>query len=118
VRGAEPGDVLEVRILDIHARRGGNSSFPGRAFGSNAAARFYALDAQPSAEGSACARAVYNFRRTPQRDPLGVMHPSLDYPGVPVDHPTVVENHGILMNVRIPVRPHFGLIAVAPGSMA
>jgi acetamidase/formamidase len=33
---------------------------------------------------------------------------------VPVDHSTVVENHGILKDVKIPVRPHFGLIAVAP----
>jgi acetamidase/formamidase len=33
---------------------------------------------------------------------------------VPVDHALVEENHGILKGVRIPVRPHFGVIAVAP----
>ena len=133
VRGAEPGDVLEVRILDIHARRCANPAFAGRAFGSNAAAwwgfhyrelltepkpreviTIYELDAELTDNGSACARAVYNFHWTPQRDPFGVMHPTIDYPGVPVDHSTVVENHGILKNVKIPVRPHFGLIAVAP----
>ena len=30
VRGAEPGDVLEVRIIDIHARRCANPDFLGR----------------------------------------------------------------------------------------
>jgi acetamidase/formamidase/AraC-like DNA-binding protein len=133
VRGAEPGDVLEVRILDIHARRCANPQFAGRVFGSNAAAwwgfhyrelltepkprevvTIYELDAELTDSGAACARAVYNFRWTPQRDPFGVMHPTIDYPGVPVDHSTVVENHGILKDVKIPVRPHFGLIAVAP----
>jgi len=133
VRGAEPGDVLEVRILDIHPRRCANPKFAGRAFGSNAAAwwgfhyrelltepkprevvTIYELDANPTAGETACARAVYNFRWTPQRDPFGVMHPTIDYPGVPVDHSTVVENHDILKNVQIPVRPHFGVVTVAP----
>jgi acetamidase/formamidase/AraC-like DNA-binding protein len=133
VRGAEPGDVLEVRILDIHPRRCANPKFAGRAFGSNAAAwwgfhyrelltepkprevvTIYELDADATAGETACARAVYNFRWTPQRDPFGVMHPTIDYPGVPVDHSTVVENHDILKNVKIPVRPHFGVISVAP----
>ena len=141
VRGAQPGDVLEVRILDIHPRRCANPRFPGRAFGSNAAAwwgfhyrelltepkprevvTIYELDATDadsrgngnSNGETACARAVYNFRWTPQRDPFGVLHPTIDYPGVPVDHTTVVENHNILKNVKIPVRPHFGVITVAP----
>jgi len=133
VRGAEPGDVLEVRILDIHPSRCANPKFAGRAFGSNAAAwwgfhyrelltepkprevvTIYELDADATAGETACARAVYNFRWTPQRDPYGVMHPTIDYPGVPVDHSTVVENHNILKNVQIPVRPHFGVITVAP----
>jgi acetamidase/formamidase/AraC-like DNA-binding protein len=133
VRGAEPGDVLEVRIIDIRPRRCANPKFAGRAFGSNAAAwwgfhyrelltepkprevvTIYELDAEATAGEAACARAVYNFRWTPQRDPFGVLHPTIDYPGVPVDHSTVVENHDILKNVRIPVRPHFGVITVAP----
>lgn len=133
IRGAEPGDVLEVRILDVRARRCANPHFDGRAFGSNAAAwwgfhyrelltepkpreviTIYELDAERPQDGPAYARAVYNYRWTPQRDPYGVVHPTIDYPGVPVDHSTVVENHDILKNVKIPVRPHFGLIAVAP----
>jgi len=32
----------------------------------------------------------------PQTDPFGVVHRIIDYPGVPVDHALVEENHGIL----------------------
>ena len=38
VSGAEPGDVLEVRIIDVRPRGSRNPAFAGRAFGSNAAA--------------------------------------------------------------------------------
>ena len=40
VRGAEPGDVLEVRILDVKPRPSANPAFKGLAFGSNAAANW------------------------------------------------------------------------------
>jgi len=74
----------------------------------------YEIDAAATAGETAYARAVYNFRWTPQRDPFGVMHPTIDYPGLRVDHSTVVENHDILKNVKIPVRQHFGVVTVAP----
>nr|WP_074773535.1 acetamidase/formamidase family protein [Paraburkholderia fungorum] len=131
VRGAEPGDVLEVRILDVYPRRCANPHFAGKVFGSNAAAwwgfhyrelltepkprevvTIYELDEEDRSR--TFARAVYNYRWVPQRDPFGVMHETIDYPGVPVDHATVNKQFGILKDVRIPVRPHFGLIAVAP----
>jgi acetamidase/formamidase len=130
VRDAEPGDILEVRIVDIGLRGSRNPAFAGRAFGSNAAAwwgfhyhdlltepkpreviTIYELDATG---GGNWARAIYNFRWVPQTDPSGVVHGTIDYPGVPVDHALVEENHGVLAGVRIPVRPHFGVIAVAP----
>ena len=130
VQGAEPGDVLEVRILDLAPRLAANARYEGRAFGSNAAAwwgfhyddlleepkprevvTIYEVDCQP---GHACAHAVYNFRWTPQTDPNGVLHPTIDYPGVPIDRSAIVENHGVLQGVKIPVRPHFGVIALAP----
>ena len=38
VKGAKPGRVLEVRILDVHPRPCCNPAFSGRTFGSNAAA--------------------------------------------------------------------------------
>lgn len=133
VRGAEPGDVLEVRIVHTRPRRCANPTFSGRAFGSNAATwwgmhyrelltepkprevvTIYEIDQDLEKNASASARAVYNYRWTPQRDPFGVVHKTIDYPGVPVDHTTVVKNFDILKNVKIPVRPHFGVIGVAP----
>ena len=130
VKGAEPGDVLEVRILDVKPRPSALPSAKGKAFGSNAAAwwgfhfndqieepkkreviTLYEVDATGERNW---ARALYNFRWTPQTDPFGVVHPTIDYPGVPVDHTTIDENWGILKNVRIPIRPHFGVIGLAP----
>jgi acetamidase/formamidase len=130
VRGAEPGDILEVRIVDVKPRPSANPKYAGKAFGSNAAAwwgfhyndlltepkprevvTIYEIDAQGERNW---AQAVYNFRWVPQTDPFGVVHKTIDYPGVPVDHSLVTENHGILKNVRVPIRPHFGVIALAP----
>ncbi len=130
VRGAEPGDVLEVRILDVKPRPSANPKYAGRSFGSNAAAwwgfhykellteprpreviTIYEIDTRGE---RSWASAVYNFRWTPQTDPFGVVHKTIDYPGVPVDHKTVEEKHGVLKNVRIPLRPHFGVLGVAP----
>jgi acetamidase/formamidase len=130
VRGAEPGDILEVRIIDVKPRPCANPAYAGKSFGSNAAAwwgfHYKELITEPKPR-EVCtiyeidttgqrnwAQAVYNFRWTPQTDPFGVVHNTIDYPGVPVDHKTVQENHGILKNVRIPIRPHFGVMGVAP----
>jgi acetamidase/formamidase/AraC-like DNA-binding protein len=127
VQGAEPGDILEVEILDIAARSSGK--FPGKAFASNASAwwgfqyhdlldqedrretvTIYEIDlADPSH-----ATALYSYEWTPQTDPFGVVHRTIDYPGVPVDHGTVSKRHGVLDGIRIPARPHFGFVAVAP----
>ena len=130
VRGAEPGDILEVRIVDVHPRPCANPKYKGKSFGSNAAAwwgfhykdlltepkpreviTIYEVDASGERNW---AQAVYNFQWTPQTDPFGVVHKIIDYPGVPVDHSTVKENHGILKNVRVPIRPHFGVLGLAP----
>lgn len=130
VKGAEPGDVLEVRILDVTPRPSANPKFSGKSFGSNAAAwwgfhyndmieepkkreviTIYEVDAMGERNW---AKAAYNFRWTPQTDPFGVVHSTIDYPGVPVDHSTVKENWGILKNVRVPIRPHFGTMGLAP----
>jgi acetamidase/formamidase/AraC-like DNA-binding protein len=130
VQGAKPGDILEVRILDLAPRLAANAKYEGRAFGSNAAAwwgfhyddlieepkpreviTIYEVDSHPE---KMCAHAVYNFRWTPQMDPSGVLHPTIDYPGVPIDRTSIVENHNVLQGIKIPVRPHFGVIALAP----
>jgi acetamidase/formamidase len=130
VKGAAPGDVLEVRILDVKPRPSGNPAHRGKSFGSNAAAwwgfhyndlieepkpreviTIYEVD--PSGDRD-WAKALYNYRWMPQTDPNGVVHKIIDYPGVPVDHHKIKENWGVLKNVRIPVRPHFGVIGLAP----
>jgi acetamidase/formamidase/AraC-like DNA-binding protein len=130
IKGAEPGDVIEVQIRDVHPRYCANPAHSGRAFGSNAATwwgfHYKELLTEPKArevitiyeidctKGAEVARAAYNFRWTPQRDPSGVLHPTIDYPGIPVDHTTIKKNYDILKNVRIPLRPHFGVLALAP----
>jgi acetamidase/formamidase len=130
VRGAEPGDVLEVRILDVRPRPASQPEFAGRAFGSNAAAwwgyhyndlltepkpreviTIYEIDATGE---RTWAEAVYSYRWVPQTDPSGVVHATIDYPGVPVDPRSTDRKFDVLKGVRIPIRPHFGVIAVAP----
>jgi acetamidase/formamidase len=130
VRGAQPGDVLEVRIIDTKFRPSQHPDHKGKTFGSNAAANWgfhykdlitgekprevvtiYEVDASGARNW---ARAVYNFKWAPQTDPDGIVHPTIDYPGVPVDHSTIKKNTDVLKGVRVPIRPHFGVIAVAP----
>ncbi|HUC17588.1 MAG TPA: acetamidase/formamidase family protein [Acetobacteraceae bacterium] len=131
VEEARPGDVLEIEILDMLPRPSRAAEFAGRSFGSNAAVwwgRHYdeLLSAPRPREvitlyeirrrggGQACAHAVYSFRWTPQRDPFGVLHETIDYPGVPVDPATIAPQHNVLAGVQIPVRLHFGTIGLAP----
>ena len=130
VKGAEPGDVLEVRILDVAPRPCVNPEHVGKAFGSNAAAwwgyqykdlltepkpreviTIYELDASGDKNW---AKAVYNYQWVPQTDPFGVVHKIIDYPGVHVDHSKIKKNYGVLKNIRVPIRPHFGVVALAP----
>ncbi|MBE9139204.1 acetamidase/formamidase family protein [Nodosilinea sp. LEGE 07088] len=130
VNGAEPGDVLEVKILDVAPRPSGNPEYEGRTFGSNAAAwwgfhyndmveapnpreviTIYELDATETED---YATALYNFRWMPQTDPYGVVHEIIDYPGVPVDPDTIDKNYEVLEGVKVPIRPHFGVIGLAP----
>jgi len=130
VKGAEPGDILEVRILDVKPRPSANPKFPGKTFGSNAAAwwgfhykdlieepkpreviTIYEVDTSGAHD---YAKALYNFRWTPQTDPFGKVHKTIDYPGVPVDHKKVKENWGVLKNIHVPIRPHFGTMGLAP----
>jgi len=129
VRDAQPGDVLEVRILDIVPRPSRNPKFSGRTFGSSVAAwwgyHYGELLSTPSLHEDVTiyeivmgdnphARAVYSYRWEPQTDPFGVVHRTYDYPGVPVDAGRVRRRHAVLDGIRLPLRPHFGVIAVAP----
>lgn len=128
--GAEPGDVVELRIVDVALRPSANPRFEGKAFGSNAAAwwgfhyddflteprprevvTIYELETE---NAGVFARPLYSYRWTPQGDPFGVMHATMDYPGVRVDPATVQKCVPTLKNLRIPARLHFGFIALAP----
>jgi len=130
VCGAEPGDILEVRILDMYPRPSGNPKYKGKTFGSNAAAwwgfhykeliedpkpreviTIYEIDNTGQRDW---AKAAYNYRWVPQTDPFGVVHKIIDYPGVPVDHATITKNTNIMKGVRVPIRLHFGTMGVAP----
>ncbi len=129
VEGAEPGDVLEVRILDVRPRPSCNHCYAGRCFGSNAAAswgfHYRDLIEEPKprevvtifeldTSGEPFAKAVYNYVWTPQTDPDGVVHANIDYPGVRVDHMLVKKREDILRNVKVPARLHFGTMGLAP----
>jgi acetamidase/formamidase/AraC-like DNA-binding protein len=136
VKAAQPGDVLEVRILDIVPRPSQNPDFEGRVFGSSVAAwwgyHYDELLAEPKSREAVTiyevlcaehdgghneepfARALYSYRWEPQIDPSGVLHTTYDYPGVPVVPGSVKRRHNVLDGIRIPLRPHFGVIAVAP----
>ena len=129
VEGAEPGDILEVEILDIRPRPSGNSLHAGKAFASNVSAwwgyqykdmiaggdlhetvTIFEIDV----DAPSVARPLYSYRWTPQTDPSGVIHATIDYPGVRVDHATVRKHDGILAGIEVPARMHFGFVGVAP----
>jgi acetamidase/formamidase/AraC-like DNA-binding protein len=134
VRDAQPGDVLEVRILDIVPRPSRNPDFEGQVFGSSVAAwwgyHYNEMLAEPKLReavtiyeifadgegdhGESYARALYSYRWEPQTDPFGVVHNTYDYPGVPIAPDTVKRRHNVLDGICIPLRLHFGVIAVAP----
>ena len=130
VKDAEPGDVIEVRIDDMTPRPSRSPGYEGRCFGSNVAAwwgyHYGELIEEPKprenvtiyeifADGDeGYAQALYAYRWSPQLDPFGVLHRTYDYPGVPVDKSKVEVCSDSLSGVRIPLRPHFGVIALAP----
>jgi acetamidase/formamidase/AraC-like DNA-binding protein len=136
VKDAQPGDVLEVRIIDIVPRASRNPDFKGQVFGSSVAAwwgyHYNELLAEPKPreavtiyeicfagrqgdhDATPHARALYSYRWEPQTDPFGVVHATYDYPGVPVVPGSAKRRHNVLDGIRIPLRLHFGVIAVAP----
>jgi acetamidase/formamidase/AraC-like DNA-binding protein len=133
VKDAQPGDVLEVRILDIVPRPSRHPQFEGRVFGSSVAAwwgyHYNEFLGGPKPRETvtiyeifdSCetphARAIYSYRWEPQTDPSGVIHTTYDYPGVPVAPGSVKRRHVVLDGISIPLRPHFGVIALAPREM-
>lgn len=131
VEAAMPGDLVEVRILDLKPRPSGNPRFSRKCFGSNAATYWgfhyedllteprpreviTIYEVEASGAHAPKAHAVYSYRWMPQVDPSGKRHTRYDYPGVPVDPVTIERNYDVLRDVEVPIRPHFGVIALAP----
>jgi acetamidase/formamidase len=130
VRDAQPGDILEVRILDMYPRPSGNPAFRNKTFGTNLAAnwgfQYHDLIEDPkprevatiyeidSTGGSDWARPIYNYRWGPFTDPNGIEHTTYNYPGLVVDPKRYNPREGILKGVRVPIRPHFGTLGLAP----
>jgi acetamidase/formamidase/AraC-like DNA-binding protein len=129
VEGAEPGDWLTVTVLQARPRPCADPAFAGRAFASSAAAwwgyQYGDLTSRPARReavtiyetdaegGDGWATPVHSFRWTPQTDPFGVVHSIMDYPGVIVD-PATVRPVPATPGLRVPMRPHFGFVGVAP----
>jgi len=105
VDGAEPGDTLEVRILGVE---------PRLPFGTNLAAwwgglyddfrkeriTIYRIDA---ASGWARAAFAFDYQASPRYDAPGTI--------ITPDH---TSREAALTNVTIPLRPHLGVMGVAP----
>ena len=114
VRGAEPGDTLAVRIISMR---------PRLPYGSNVAANWgllydtfdkervtiYGLDHGDHGasldEFTATASPVFGFDFTSR--------PLYDLPGV-ISIPDAAARQPFGREVRVPVRPHFGVMGVAP----
>lgn len=130
VKDALPGDVLEVRFLDIVPRPCRNPEFLGRSFGSNAAAwwgfHFKEMLTEPKLRETVTiyeifndvdhphARPIHSYVWRTQTDPFGVAHPAIDYPGVPVDHRSIDIVDMSQRKIEVPLRLHFGVVGVAP----
>jgi acetamidase/formamidase len=105
VEGAEPGDTLEVRILSVE---------PRLAYGTNIAAWWGGLYEEFRKEritiyridwdsGWARAAFAFDYRTTPRYDAPGTI--------IAPDH---ASREAALVNVTVPLRPHLGVMGVAP----
>ena len=110
VRGAQPGDTLLVRILDM---------VPRMPYGSNCAANWgllyptfhkeritiYGLDGDADGGFTATASPLFGFDFTARA--------LYDVPGV-ISPPDAAARTPFSRSVAVPVRPHFGVMGVAP----
>ncbi|WP_244618670.1 acetamidase/formamidase family protein [Rhizobium sp. 18065] len=128
VKDAEPGDVIEVHIEDMLPRPSRGPGHEGRYYGSNVAAwwgyHYGELLTEPKPRENITiyevfpeegyAQALYSYPWAPQTDPFGVVHRTYDYPGVLVKSASLDIRRSTSGRVHIPLRPHFGVIALAP----
>jgi len=106
VEGAEPGDTLEVSILEAQPRVPWGTNLAAhwghlyRCFGKERVT-VYRLDL---AAGLARAAFAYDWDATPLADAPGTIVP-----------PDLAARQPALPDVALPLRPHFGTMGVAPG---
>ena len=111
VCGAEPGDILEVRILDLYPRPSRHPDAHGKTYGANVitGGGFLYNPLVTDATGEEHTRDVTIY----EVDASGVRNwAKADY-----SYPTGSEpdpSAKVLDGVRVPIRPHFGILAVAP----
>ncbi len=130
VKGAEPGDVLEVRILDMVPRPSRNPALKGRIFGSSVAA-WWGYHYDEFLDRAEAARGRHDLRdlsaatnRTPKRS-IPIDGSRRPIPSACCTRPTTIPASrsrptrsgaatACSSGIRIPLRPHFGVIGVAP----
>jgi acetamidase/formamidase len=107
VEGAEPGDVLEVRVLSLEPRLGYGSNLAahwGHLYRDFAKERVTIWSIDPSGNS---ARAVFAFD--------WVTTPLADVPGTVVD-PASVPRLPVGLRSPVEIRPHLGTIGCAPAA--
>lgn len=110
VEGAEPGDTLLVHVLDMKPRlpHGSNCAANwGLLYDTFAKERItiYGLDGDGTGEFPATAHPEFAFDFSAR--------PLYDQPGV-ISEPNAAAREPFGRSVRVPVRPHFGVMGVAP----
>ncbi len=110
VCGAEPGDILEVRILDLYPRPSVHADAYGKTFGANVITGGGFLYNPLVADGESPEPGDITIYEV---DASGVRNWARADHSYPVDAGPE-ESKQVLDGVRVPIRPHFGILAVAP----
>ena len=129
IEDAEPGDVLEVRILDVRPRPSCHACYAGRCFGSNAGAswgfHYHDLIEEPKPREVVTIFELDTLGRAVRQGRLQLCLDAADRPGWhrasddrlsrragrPHDDR---KRENILANVKVPARLHFGTMGLAP----
>jgi len=113
VCGAEPGDVLEVRILDLYPRPSKDPEAHGKTYGANVAGGagfLYNPVVNEVAEDELLPRAVTIY----EIDASGIRNWARADHSFLLDTDEDSTNTEVLTGVRVPIRPHFGIMGIAP----
>ena len=130
VKDAEPGDVIEVRIDDMAPRPSRSPGYEGRSFGSNVAAwwgfHYGEFIQEPKPRENVTIYEIFvdgdepTQRRSTPIDGLRRSIRSASFTGlttIPASRSTRPKSRlppRRKCRIRIPLRPHFGVIALAP----